>query len=159
MPDLGVSYTLVTPAGTIVFNDGSADQYYIGGIQGLVGAPVRAPQDDIPYGHGGLWYNWWEGARHLVFDGIFLILSARWGDPNIVIRNQMEEDLRVALRSISALETDVGTLAWTPQGQSARQLIVRCEVAPDCPDDSTYLVRQFHFGLMAADPDWDGWSS
>jgi hypothetical protein len=159
MPDLGVPYVLTTPAGTLTFNDGSQDQFYIATIQGLVGAPVRAPTDDVPFGHGALWYDWWEGGRPLVFDGSFLIQSARWGDANIVIRNSMEETLRVVLRSISALETDVGTLDWTPQGQGARQLGVRCNVAPDCPDDPSYLFRTFHFGLFAADPDWDGWSS
>jgi hypothetical protein len=157
--DVGVSYTLTTPGGTVVFNDGSADQIYIGEIQGLGGAPIRAPMDDIPFGHGGLWYDFWEGPRHITFDGVFLITSTRWGDSVIVIRNQMEETLRVALRSISALETDTGTLDWTPQGQSARQLIVRCDQTVDFGHDQNYLLETFHFGLVAADPDWDGWSS
>jgi len=114
----------------------------------------------VPFGHGAIWYDWGESGRPIIFDGIFQILSIRNCSAEIVIRNQMEEDLRVALRSISALETDTGTLAWTPQGQSARLLTVRCNIPPETTDQpSGYLTRAFHFGLFAADPDWDGWSS
>lgn len=159
MADVGVSYTLATPAGTVTFNDGSADQIYISEIQGLGGAPIRAPIDDVPFGHGGLLYDFWEGPRHLIFDGIFLITSTRVQDDIVVIRNTFEETLRVALRSIAALDVDSGTLAWTPQGQGARQLTVRNDVTVDFGHDSGYLLETFHFGLVAADPDWDGWSS
>lgn len=164
MPDVACPYTLVTPAGTITFNEGPLetypDQYWIQEIQGLSGAPVRAPIDDMPYGHGALGYNFWEGGRHIVIDGVFLITSERWGDAQIAIRNSMEEDLRVALRSIAALATDTGTLTWTPTGALApKVLTVRHDVQLECPHDQNYLVRNFHFGLFAADPDWDGWSS
>lgn len=159
MADIAVPFVLATPGGTVTFNDGSADQIYITEIQGLGGAPIRAPQDDVPFGHGGLWYDFWEGPRHLTFDGAFLITSTRNMDAIVVIRNTFEETLRVALRSISALEVDVGTLTWTPQGQGARQLTVRCDVTVDFGHDQNYLLETFHFGLVAADPDWDGWSS
>jgi hypothetical protein len=159
MADIAVPFTLVTPAGTVVFNDGSADQIYISEIQGLGGAPIRSPRDPVPFGHGGLSYNWWEDARPIIIDGVFLITSVLWGDPVIVIRNTMEETLRVALRSIGALQDDVGTLSWTPQGQTLRQLTVRCDVTVDFGHSDNYLLETFHFGLLADDPDWDGWSS
>ncbi len=159
MADVGVEYVLTTPDGTVTFNDGSLDQIYISEIQGLGGAPIRAPMDDIPFGHGGLWYDFWEGPRPIIIDGVFLIQSTRVMNSIVVIRNQMEEELRTALRSIAALEADTGTLAWTPQGQSPRMLTVRNNVTVDFGHDQNYLLETFSFGLVAADPDWDGWSS
>lgn len=159
MADVGVPYVLTTPAGTVTFNDGTADQFYITEIQGLGGTPIRAPMDDVPFGHGGLWYDFWEAARPIAVDGIFLITSTRVMNAVVVIRNQMEEVLRTYLRSIASLTADTGTLAWTPQGQSARMLTVRNNVPVDFVHEDNYVTESFHFGLVAADPDWDGWTS
>lgn len=162
MPDLGVPYTLTTPAGTIVFNDdtvGVIDKHWIADIQGLSGAPVRAPIDDMPFGHGGLGHDFWEGGRHITVDGHFLVQSVGPCDDRVEIWNLMEENLRVALRSIASLVIDTGTLAWTPRGLSANLLTVRHDVQLECPPDQNYLLRAFHFGLFAEIPDWDGWSS
>lgn len=155
MPDLAVPYVLATPGGTITFNDGSADQFYITDIpQGLVQAPVRAPQDDVAFGDGGLSYNFWKGARHILIEGIFLVTSVACGPSMVAIWNQMEDDLLTALDSIVGLDTDTGTLTWTPSGLSARALTVRSEVALECPPDQNYLVRAFHFGLLSDSPDF-----
>src|SRR5262249_21343071 len=118
MADVGVGYRLTTPAGTIGFTLGApaVDLRYISGSQGRAQAPVRAPMDDVPFGDGGLWYNFWKGPRHMIFDGVFLIQSVFWGDPVIIIRNQMEEDMRVALESIASGIADTGSLEWKPQG-------------------------------------------
>ena len=156
MADVGVPYTLTTPAGNVTFNDGSTDQLYISEVQGLGGAPIRAPIDDIPFGHGGLVHTFWEGPRHIIVDGVFLILSSANMDAQVVIRNTFEETLRVALRS--AMDVD-GTFAWTPQGQAPRQLTVRNDVPVEFGHDQNYLLETFTFGLVAADPEWDGWSS
>jgi hypothetical protein len=156
MPDLAVPYTLVTPVDTIVFNDGTADQFYITDIpQGLVQAPVRAPQDPKSFANGGRSYNFWKGARHILIEGIFLVTSVETCSPALLtVWNTMEEQLRAALESIAALDTDTGTLGWTPTGLTARTLTVRSEVELECPPDQNYLVRAFHFGLLADDPDW-----
>jgi hypothetical protein len=161
MADIAATYTLVTPAGTLILNDGTAqDQYYVDVIQGLDQAPIRAPVDEMPFGHGGIWHDFWEGPRHILFEGMFLIRS-EWGNMSAIlaIRNSMEWTLINALRSIGALVTDVGVLGWTPYGQSARQLDVRCDQPVDFTEDQNYQVKRFHFGLVAVDPDWDGWSS
>lgn len=155
MPDVACVYTLVTPAGTVVFNDGSADQFYIGEIpSGLAGAPIRAPMDDLPYGDGGLSYNFWKGARHPLLEGVFLILSTRNMNGILTIRNQMEDDLRVALESISEADTATGTLTWRPLGLTQRALTVRNDVPLECVHDQNYLLRTFSFGLVADDPAW-----
>jgi len=151
MADIGVPYTLTTPAGTVNFNDDSLDQIYIVSIEGLGGPPVRAPIDPVPFGHGGIVHNAWKGPRTIVVDGIFLILSTRVQDNIVVIRNTFEETLRTNLESI--MQAD-GTFAWTPQGQSARSLTVRHDVQLEFRHDQDYLVETFSFGLVAADPDW-----
>lgn len=155
MPDLGVEYVLTTPGGTITFNDGSSDQFYIADIQGLSGAPVRTPIDDRPYDDGSIGYNFWKAGRHIVFDGHFLVTSVMCPDPAVLpIWNQMEEDLRVALESIGTLIGVTGTLVWTPSGLTQRTLEVRYDVQLECPPDQNYLLRSFHFGVFAEDPDW-----
>lgn len=154
MPDIACEYLLATPGGNITFNDGSTDQFYIGNILGLAGTTLRTPQDDVPYGHGGIGHNFWRGARHITIEGSLLILSVPCGNQMNEIRNEMEDDLLTALESIGALTTDTGTLDWTPQGLSARQLTVRYEVPLECPHDQNFLLRNFTFGLVAENPDW-----
>ncbi len=157
MPDISCVYQLVTPAGTIDFNDGATDQFYIGEIpSGLSGAPIRAPIDDAGFTDGSLSFNWWLSGRAITVEGIFLILSTRVMNGILTIRNQMEEDLRVALESTVPDETTAGTLTWTPLGQMQRTLDVRNNVPLECPHDQGYLVRTFHFGLFADNPDWSG---
>lgn len=151
MADVGVTYTLTTGGGTVVFNDGSADQIYITEIQGLGGAPIRAPIDPVPYGDGGIVHSFWKGPRHVIVDGIFLITSTRVQDSVVQIRNDFEEDLRIALES--CLSADA-TFTWTPQGQPERTLTVRNDVPVDFAHGENYLLVTFSFGLVAADPDW-----
>jgi hypothetical protein len=151
MADIAVVYTLTTPGGTITFNDGGADQFYITEIQGLGSAPIRTPIDNAPQAHGGLVHDFWKAARNIVVEGVFLITSVPQGTQCQALRNDMEEDLRAALESI--LQAD-GTLAWTPTGLTARSLTVRHSVPLECPHQDNYLLRAFNFGLVAADPDW-----
>ncbi len=155
MPDVACPYTLITPSGTIAFNDGSPDQFYIQMITGLDGAPIRAPGDAVSYGDGGRSYNFWEGPREMLFEGIFLVTSVPVCPEAVAIWNTMQETLRVALKSIAALETATGTLTWTPTGAIASNtLTVRHDVMLECPPDQGFLVRAFHFGLRADNPDW-----
>lgn len=152
MADIAVAFTLSTPGGTVNFNDGSDDQFYITEITGL-GTPVlRTPSDSQPQAHGALLHNFWKRERAIGVEGVFLITSVPLGGGSCqAIRNDMEEDLRVALESI--LQAD-GTLSWTPVGQGARSLAVRHSVSLECPHAENYLLRTFNFGLIAADPDW-----
>ncbi len=156
MPDLSVEYVLVTPAGTITFNSGATDQFYIQDIPtGLAGAPISAPIDSIGFADGSLTYNWWKRGRHIAIDGVFLVLSEPLCSPaQMTLWNDMEDELRIALDSISALETATGTLTWRPTGQTQRQLVVRNDVPLECPPDQNYSVRTFNFGLFAQDPAW-----
>jgi hypothetical protein len=155
MPDLAVPYTLTTPGGVIVFNDGSVDQFYITDIpEGLAGAPISAPIDPVPFGRGSLSYNFWERGRAISIEGMFFVTSLPPCPTMVGIWNAMEEDLRAALASIAADTTDTGTLQWTPTGLSSRTLTVRNNVPLQCPPDQNYQVRAFNFGLFADNPDW-----
>ena len=155
MPDIGCPYDLTTPAGTIYFNNGDTDQFYIQSITGLGTAPVRAPIDDIPYGDGSIGHNFWKGGRHIAIEGVFLVLSVDCGPAQVAVWNAMEERLRLALESIASLTTDVGTLVWTPTGAIAFNLLSdRHDVPMECPPDQNFTIRNFSFGLFAADPDW-----
>jgi hypothetical protein len=153
MADVAVPFTLTTPAVTLVFNDDSADQYYITEIAGLGVPPIRAPIDNVPLGDGGLVHDFWKGPRHIAVEGVLLIQSTRIQDDIVDIRNQMEDDLIDALESI--LRAD-GTLAYTPTGASARSWTVRHDIPLDFRHVENYLLESFSFGLVAAEPDWAG---
>lgn len=151
MSDVSVPYVLTTPGPDITFNDDSADQFYITEITGLGGVDLRTPIDPVPFGDGGIVHDFWEGPRHVVVEGVFLITSTITQSDILVIRNTMEENLRSALSEIKRAD---GTLAWTPAGQGARSLTVRNDIRLDCRHVENYLLRAFTFGLVAGDPDW-----
>lgn len=156
MADISVQYDLVTPGGTInfndtgtdLFNDYGVDEYYITDIQGLDGAPIRAPVDNRPQTHGGLVHPFFKGPRRITVEGALMIRSTRIGNAVRILRNQMEDDLFDALESI--LDVD-GTLGWTPAGGSARLLTVRNEIPLEFRGIE---LKTFTFGLIAANPDW-----
>lgn len=147
MPDVSCVYTLSgTPA--ITFNSGSADQYYIGEIPtGLAGAPITLPVDPVPFSDDSVSYQTWRRGRHITVEGIFLITSTRVMNNILAIRNDMEDDLRTCLESITG--TGTATFAFTPLGQSASSLTVKNDVPLECLHDQGYLVRTFSFGLFA----------
>lgn len=154
MADIACPYTLATPGGTVFFNDGSDNQFYIQGISGLGTPPIRAPIDDVPYGNNSVGYDFWLGGRHIAIEGLFLCPGFLCGTPLVTQWNLMEDALNAALLSIASITTATGTLTWTPTGGSARALVVRHDVSLECPPDQGFLVRNFTFGLFAADPIW-----
>ena len=160
MPDLASPYTLTTPGGTILFNNegidlfnmvGGPDEYYISDIQGLDGAPIRAPVDNRPQTHGGLVHPFFMGPRRVTIEGSLMIRSTRVQNTMRLIRNDMERNLRIALQSI--LQAD-GTLSWTVPRQAATDsfsLLVRNEIMVEFRGIE---LKTFVFGLIAADPDY-----
>lgn len=158
MPDLAATYVLTTPGGTISFNLGDlkdgTDKYWIQNISGLDQAPLRTPQDNVPFGDGGIVHDFWKGPRHVMFEGVLVTESVGFpsvGDACINAQNAMEEDLIDALESIIRAD---GTLAWTPGGLSARSLTVRSEVPVEFSAAENFALKNFSFGLVAADPAW-----
>lgn len=160
MPDLASPYTLATPGGTILFNNsgidlfnmvGGPDEYYISDIQGLDGPSIRAPVDNRPQTHGGLVHPFYKGPRRVTIEGSLMVRSTRVQNAMRLIRNDMEEALRVALESI--LQAD-GTLSWTvplTAGTDSRSLTVRNEIPVEFRGIE---LKTFVFGLIAANPDY-----
>lgn len=152
------TYTLATPGGTIVFNSGTlkdgTDKYWLQNINGLDSPALRTPMDNVPFGDGGFVYNFWKGPRHVVFEGVLVTESVGFpsrGSACVQLQNQMEDTLRIALESLLHA---TGTLAWTPLGLGARSLTVKYEVGLECTAIEDYALKQFNFGLVAANPNF-----
>lgn len=154
MADLSTEYTLATGGGTITFNDGTlsdgVDKYWLTSINGLDGPVIRAPIDLVPFGDGGIIHTFRKGPRHVVFDGMLLILSSTSQADCQTLRNDLVADLEAALNSIL---TTAGTLTWTPAGQSALSLSVFYEVGLSVNYSDNYAVANFSFGLVSAASD------
>lgn len=156
MADLACVYTLATPGGTISFNDGDlkdgTDKYWLQNITGLDSPALRTPTDNVPFGDGGIVHSYWMGPRHVVFEGVLVTESVGFpsvGDACVQLQNEMEDDLRIALESI--LRAD-GTLSWTPLGLGGRTLTVRYEQGLESSAIENFALKQFTFGLIAANP-------
>ena len=154
MADVGVTYTLTTSGGTIIFNQftdpfAGQDQFYITEIRGLAAPALRTPFDNVALGDGGLIHDFWFGPRHIGVEGVVLVQSVRQEDDIVQIRNDMEGDLTAALQSIIRVD---GTFAFTPQGQSPVSYDVRYEVALEFIHTDNYHTLGFSFGLIAGDP-------
>lgn len=147
MAELSANHVLTTPGPDISFNTGT-DNYFITGIDGLDQAPIRAPVDDSPQTDGGIVHDFFYGARYFTVEGVLLP-----GDGTAATSNTMQANLLAALESILRAN---GTWAWTPSGQAARSLTVRCfqplSVRPWQPGFP--LTKAFIFGLVAATPTW-----
>jgi hypothetical protein len=158
MADNSAIYTLTTPGGTIIFNNGDlkdgTDKFWIQIIHGLEGAPLRTPIDNAPHTDGGLVHPFLRAARPVIIEGVFVTESVGFpsvGDACTQLQNEMEDDLLAALESIVAAD---GTLAWTPLGLSARSLTVRNNQPLETTPGENYAIRNFVFGVIASDPAW-----
>jgi hypothetical protein len=158
MADYSTTYTLTTPGGTIIFNNGelgggSLDNlYWIGNVQGLDGPTLRVPVDDTPFGHGGIVHRSWKGPRHPIIEGSLVVQSVPFGSPGCQeLLNAMEAALNAALDSILAPTS--GTLAWTPSGGTPKSLTVFYEVSLDIEPENGYATRSFNFGLVSESAD------
>jgi len=156
MADYSCVYELECPGGTIMFNDGEFsfgsldDLYWIATINGLDGPTLRVPQDDVPFGDGGIVHRSWMGPRHLILEGSLVVQSV--GQAGCQERfNELEEDLRVALDSI--LAPNFGSLIWTPTGGTESSLTVYYEISLDIQPTENYHLRSFNFGLVSESAD------
>lgn len=140
---------LISLGGAILFNQDYAngDNYFITDVDGLDGFPVRAPMDDKAQTSGGILHDFFAGPRHLTVTGLLLpgsSLASR--------RNLMEKNLRIACRNM-LLNDDEGFWRWQPDGEALLSLVVKCDQQPTYPGPG--VLKQFIFGLVAADPFYD----
>ena len=138
----GVVHTLVTPAGTLTFNQTSGDRLVLSGISGADGAAIRPVVEPLAQRDGAIVGNAYLGALYPVLEGQIVSSSATG-------RNTLEDQLRGHLSSI--LRAD-GTWQWTPAGGSARQRTVRLFQPPMLGNEPGVTLRSFQFGLICADP-------
>lgn len=146
MAENGAPMTLSTPGGEIDFNTREPAEFFVQETDGLDGVPVRAPIEDAPQTDGALVFDFFDGPRHITIRGIIT------PEPGPVVasvqtRNAMVDALVAACRSIRRAN---GTFTYTPTGQSPRTWTVRCDVQPTT---SGGTLKEFMFGLVAADPD------
>lgn len=101
--DYGSKFELITPRGTLTFNDWAASSGLIlQSVSGLDGAPVRGTHEPVPQRDAEVIYDFYRGALTPVLEG--LILTGSYSD-----RRKREDDLRGHTHSI--LRAD-GTLRW-----------------------------------------------
>jgi len=152
MTDIAVQHVMTTPGGTITFNNGTDDQYYLSDIPGLAGAPARVVIDKRPFTDGGIYHPPFKDTRYFQPTGSLLITSTLNQNAIVVIRNAMEEALRVAYESLLGGN---GTWQWTPQGQASRTLTIRRDAQPvEFHHVDGFQVVDFSFGLVSVSPDW-----
>lgn len=147
MADVASTYTLVTPAGTVYFNDGATDEFFLTDTPGLDQAVVRNPTDLAPQTSGFIVHDRFEEGMRFQMVGILFIRSTRVQTTIRTIRNDMEAELKAALRSILSAD---GTLSWTPLGEAAVSLTVRQDIKVEFAYIDNYLNKSFTFGLVSA---------
>lgn len=142
MAEIGISYTLTTPAGDLSFNTYSAGGYLrLSDVAGLDAAAVRSSIDSVPQRDGALVNDSFLGAVTPVIEGHIIA-------PDLATRRNFEDDLRAKLRSL--LRAD-GILKWNPSGTTGRQRTVRLLDGPLIVTEDSWL-KKFHFSLVAGDP-------
>ena len=139
--------TLNHGAGTLEFHGGGSGVstgLVLTNLDGIGQAPIRAPVDDAPQTDGGIVHRFLYGPRHLTVEGFVLPFS--WDTSHASTLWDTMDGLVAGLDQI--LRTN-GVFAWTPPGQTAHSLTVRCDV----PVTFTGTFQKaFIFGLVAADP-------
>src|SRR6266542_5728682 len=107
MAEVGIPYTLTTPAGDLVFNVYDANGYLrLSDIGGLDSASLRTVIDPIPQGDGVIVSNSFQG-------GVTPVLQGHIVASDLTQRRSLEDALKRKLASI--LRAD-GTLKWPPTG-------------------------------------------
>ena len=151
MANYAAVYTLATPGGTILFNngtlDGIVDLYWIQTLPGLDFPEVRNPTDRAPQVSGSLVHKRLFAGLQFSVQGLLIVRSVPFGGSACQgVLDVMEENLRNALLSIG---DTAGTLSWTTAvgGQS---LSVYIDVKLDVQPEADYTMRTFTFGLQAA---------
>ena len=157
MADYAAIYSIASSGGTLLLNNGTLghgsidDLYWISTIHGLDGPTLRVPQDDVPFGHGGLVHRSWKGPRHPVFEGSLIVQSVSPGQCQAVL-----DDMETAFNAVldAMLAPNTGTMTWTTAAGNSFSLTVYYEVALDIQPTENYALRSFNFGLVspAADP-------
>lgn len=135
--------TLVTPAGTLTFNEATGDTYYVDPKRssGLGMGEIRAPIDDKGQTDGFILHDFFEKGAMLLIGGLIL---ARTDTTGVTGADTLISEMVTRLRSILRA---TGTLNFG----SGAALTVKCNVKPDFPS-GVGDEKGFVFGLVSASP-------
>lgn len=139
MPEVSIPISMVTPYGTLAFNDLTSSHPYIV-KEFKLSRTSRANIEHASQQHGGILPSkFFHGYLMPIISGILLASDA-------ATRAQMMDDLTAHCASI--LSTP-GLLKWTPSGKTERQLPIRCYDDPIPDEPGGGLAKQFHLGLVS----------
>lgn len=136
--EFGIPVELVTPAGTLTFND-FASAYHYRLSEFALGKPMRKPVDPRPQASGALVFPGRRGGAYPVLEGLLR-------HDTLARRATMIDDVKALP---AALEDADGTLRWTPTGKAQRQMTV--QLLEDVIVRGG-LFKEFHLALVASDP-------
>lgn len=152
--EFSVPYALITPAGTISFNPGSGDGYYLENVEGLDGGAVRTSLDDLPQHDGTLLHRFFRSGFQVRLTGR---IQANAGNTT---RRTSEDVLRgYTARLLRPTATELVSscrLHWTPSGYSDDRMIDAVQLFEPVVITShpSYgaNVKQFEFVLASPYP-------
>lgn len=124
--------------------DAGGSGLLLSSLEGIGQAPIRAPIDDAPQTDGGIVHQFFYGPRHLTLEGTVLPFGYD-GSARSTLWSTMDS----LVGALDAILRADGSFAWTPPGQTAHSLSVRCDVPVAF---SGTFQKTFIFGLVAADP-------
>ena len=135
--------TLVTPVGTLTFNEATGDTYFVDPKRsvGLGMGEIRNPTDDKGQTDGFILHDFFERGALLLPAGIIL---ARTDTTGVTAADALMSDMTAKLRSILRA---TGTLSFG----SGAALTVKCNVRAEYPTLEGDL-KGFVFGLVSASP-------
>jgi len=143
MADVGIPYQLVTPLGTLDFNQYTlADHYRLVDVDGMDAAELRPSVHELSQADGARIGSGYRGRIVMSFGGEIKFST-------IPQRRVLGDRIAAWLPAIDRAD---GTLKWTPTGLTERQRTVRLFDGPRSPGRAGTLIKQFQFALVAGDP-------
>lgn len=140
MAEFAIPHRLVTPSGTLIFNDWPNDGLVLTGVSGNDGGIIRTSSDVRPQRDGAVIFPAYRGARQLVLEGS---VAARSMASRLTLVDRL-------LAYADAIRQADGTLSWGPSnGSGWRQSTVRLH---DNPQIGGSKIKTFQLPLISGDP-------
>lgn len=142
MAEAGIRTEIVTPAGTLVFNDRSGPEYnYFSDVEGMDAAAIKREDWELGGRDGAVVPDGFRAALYPSFSGYIVANS-------LASRRVQADRITAYLHSLARAD---GTLKWLPSGAAAmRQRTVRLHDGPTVKQG--HRIDGFQFSLVAGDP-------
>lgn len=142
MAEFGVLHQLITPAGTITFNDYESDTYYKLDSKDGMAATVRGSFKNRP-GHHGLR----PGNR--LKSGVFPVLRGRFIHDGPSTQETMRRELSTVAESIM---NETGTLRWQPSDADGEWRWLPVQLNEPGIQVTGDLIKEFQVPLLSRTP-------